>query len=43
MIASVIEYFNSICTMPDELFDDLDSLVVIRDYKKDDFILSAGL
>jgi len=42
MLASVIEYFNSICTMSDELIDDLGSAVVIRDFKKDDFILKAG-
>jgi hypothetical protein len=42
MIASVIAYFNSICPMPAELIEDLENLVVIKEFKKDDFILKAG-
>lgn len=42
MITHVIEYFNSICNMPDELVTDLERLVVIKDLKKDECILKAG-
>src|SRR5688572_12839936 len=41
MIDSVIEYFNSICVMPKELIQNLSNLVIIRDYKKDEFVLKA--
>jgi CRP-like cAMP-binding protein len=42
MIASVIDYFNSICTMPDELIEDLERVVVVKEFKKDEYILKAG-
>ncbi|MDQ6813251.1 MAG: hypothetical protein M3040_05920 [Bacteroidota bacterium] len=42
MIAHVIEYFNSVCKMPEELVTDLERLVVIKDLKKDEYLLKAG-
>ncbi|GEO07882.1 Crp/Fnr family transcriptional regulator [Segetibacter aerophilus] len=42
MIAQVIAYFNSICSMPAELVADLERLVEIKELKKDDFLLKAG-
>src|SRR5919112_816012 len=42
MITSVIEYFNGICPMPDELIAALKEVVVIKEFKKDDFILKCG-
>jgi CRP-like cAMP-binding protein len=42
MIASVIEYFDSICRMPPDLVEDLERLVRIRQLKKDEYLLKAG-
>ncbi len=42
MLTSVIDYFNSISPMPDELIDDLLKHTVIKEFKKDEFILKAG-
>ena len=42
MIENVIEYFNSICSVPEELVMDLTRLVEIRELKKDEFLLKAG-
>lgn len=42
MIASVISYLNSIYPMPDELVQDLEELVVVKEYKKNELILREG-
>ncbi len=42
MLTSVIDYFNGISPMPDELIDDLLKHTVIKEFKKDEFILKAG-
>ncbi len=42
MLTPVIDYFNSISPMPQELINDLLELTVIKEFKKDDFILKAG-
>lgn len=42
MLTSVIDYFNSICGMPKELIDDLLKLTVVKEFKKDEFILESG-
>ena len=42
MISHIIDYFNSICTLPEELVADLQQLVVIRELKKDEYLLKAG-
>ncbi len=42
MLTPVIDYFNSISKMPEELINDLLELTTIKEFKKDDFILKAG-
>ena len=42
MIEPVIEYFHSICTVPVELVDDLRELTIVKEYKKNEFILKEG-
>lgn len=42
MISAVIAYFNSITTLPEELVRDIMNRAVVRDYKKEEFILKAG-
>ncbi|MEJ7828617.1 MAG: Crp/Fnr family transcriptional regulator, partial [Segetibacter sp.] len=42
MLTPVIDYFNSISAMPQELVDDLLKLTNIKEFKKDDIILKAG-
>lgn len=41
MLTPVIDYFNSISLMPAELINDLQKYSVIKEYKKDEFILKA--
>ena len=42
MLSPVIDYFNSITPLPPELVDDIIKYAVIKDYKKNEFILKAG-
>jgi hypothetical protein len=42
MITPVINYFNSITTLPRELVDDIIKYTRIREYKKEEFILKGG-
>ncbi len=42
MLRTVIDYFNSITPLPDELVNDITKYAVIKEYKKDEFILKAG-
>ena len=42
MISPVIDYFKSITTLPEELVNDIIKYSIIREYKKDAFILKAG-
>jgi len=42
MLSPVIEYFNSITPLPPELVDDIIKYAVIKEYKKNEFILKAG-
>ena len=42
MITPVIDYFNSIYPMPDELVEDLYKLAIIREFNKNDLILKEG-
>jgi CRP-like cAMP-binding protein len=42
MITPVIDYFNSITTLPEELVSDIIQRAVVREYKKEEFILKAG-
>ncbi len=42
MLRPVIDYFNSITPLPDELVNDITKYAVIKEYKKDEFILKAG-
>ena len=42
MLGPVIDYFNSITPLPIELINDLTKFAVIKEYKKDEFILKAG-
>ena len=42
MLSPVIEYFNSITPLPPELIDDIIKYAVIKEYKKNEFILKAG-
>jgi CRP-like cAMP-binding protein len=42
MLTPVINYFNSICQMPEELIEDLQTHTVIKEYKKNDFVLKEG-
>ncbi len=42
MLGPVIDYFNSITPLPEELINDLVKFAVIKEFKKDDFILKAG-
>ena len=41
-LAPVIEYFNSITPLPDELVEDLLKYATVREYEKNDMILEAG-
>ena len=42
MLEAVIQYFNSITTLSDGLVEDLNKYAIIKEYKKDEFILKAG-
>ena len=42
MLSPVIDYFNSITPLPAELIDDIIKYAVIKEYKKNEFILKAG-
>ena len=42
MLSPVIDYFNSITPLPPELIDDIIKYSVIKEYKKNEFILKAG-
>ena len=42
MLSPVIDYFNSITPLPPELVDDIIKYAVIKEYKKNEFILKAG-
>jgi len=42
MLSPVIDYFNSITPLPPELIDDIIKYAVIKEYKKNEFILKAG-
>ena len=42
MLTPVIDYFNSITPLPPALIDDIIKYVVIKEYKKNEFILKAG-
>jgi len=42
ILIPVIDYFNSITPLPRELVDDIIKCVVIKEYKKNEFILKAG-
>ena len=42
MLSPVIDYFNSITPLPSELVDDIIKYAVIKEYKKNEFILKAG-
>ena len=42
ILTPVIEYLNSITPLPQELIDDIIKFVVIKEYKKNDFILKEG-
>lgn len=42
MIEPVIDYFNSITPLPEELVKEIIHYTEVREYKKEDFILRAG-
>ena len=42
ILTPVIEYLNSITPLPQELIDDIVKFVVIKEYKKNEFILKEG-
>ena len=42
LLTPVINYFNSITPLPRELVDDIIQHAVVKEYKKNDFILKAG-
>jgi CRP/FNR family transcriptional regulator, anaerobic regulatory protein len=42
MLTPVLEYFNSITPLPPELAEDIEKHAIIKEYKKDEFILKAG-
>jgi len=42
ILTPVIEYLNSITPLPQELIDDIIKFVVIKEYKKNEFILKEG-
>jgi len=42
MLSPVIDYFNSITPLPPELVDDIIKYAIIKEYKKNEFILKAG-
>ena len=42
MLTPVIDYFNSITPLPPALIDDIIKYAVIKEYKKNEFILKAG-
>ncbi len=42
MISPVIDYFNSITPLPEALVSDILERAVVREYKKEEFILKAG-
>ena len=42
MLSPVIDYFNSITPLPPELIHDIIKYAVIKEYKKNEFILKAG-
>jgi len=42
LLSNVLEYFNSIVPVPQELVDDLVKYAEIREYKKNEFILKEG-
>ena len=42
MLSPVIDYFNSITPLSTELIDDIIKYAVIKEYKKNEFILRAG-
>jgi signal-transduction protein with cAMP-binding, CBS, and nucleotidyltransferase domain len=42
MLTPVIDYFNSIIPLSQELVNDIMKLAVIKEYKKDEFVLTAG-
>jgi len=42
MLSPVINYFNSITPLPPDLIDDIIKYAVIKEYKKNEFILKAG-
>lgn len=42
MLSPVIDYFNSITPLPTELVDEIIKYAVIKEYKKNEFILKAG-
>ena len=42
MLEPIIQYFNSITTLSDGLVEDLNKYAIIKEYKKDEFILKAG-
>ena len=42
MISPVIDYFNSITRLPEALVSDILERAVVREYKKEEFILKAG-
>ena len=42
MLSPVIDYFNSITPLPPELVDDIIKYAVIKEYKKNEFILKEG-
>jgi CRP-like cAMP-binding protein len=42
MLSPVIDYFKSITPLPPELIDDIIKYAVIKEYKKNEFILKAG-
>ena len=43
MLGPVIDYFNSITLLPKELVEDITKFAVVKEYKKDEFILKAGV
>lgn len=42
MLTAVINYFNSICPLPEELAADILKYAIIKEYKKGEFLLKAG-
>lgn len=42
MIGPVIDYFNSITVLPEELIKDIIECTEVKEYKKDEYILRSG-